>query len=53
MTVIAKKTNGSAKDILRFRSTLKLLNYQKSTVQDQSGNMSCHITNRKFHIESL
>jgi hypothetical protein len=35
MTFISKKTNGSAKDILRSRSALKLLNYKKSTVKDQ------------------
>jgi hypothetical protein len=35
MTVIAKKTNGSAKDFFRPRSALKLLNFKKSTVKDQ------------------
>jgi hypothetical protein len=36
MTFIAKIINGSAKAILRSRSTLKLLNFKKSTVKDQS-----------------
>jgi len=35
MTFICKKTNGSAKDIFRSRSALKLLNFKKSTVKDQ------------------
>ena len=35
MTRHRQKTNGSAKDILRCRSDLKLFNYQKSTVKDQ------------------
>jgi hypothetical protein len=53
MTRHRQKTNGSAKDILRCRSDLKLFNYQKSTVKDQSRGSSFELIALHVSLNSL